>query len=107
MKMGDRGRMQVEVSKHTEGSKEKTLRPNGLPESLIRYDGMHWTRLLLYCNVSYLIILLHIYQRIMALIERVPKKKKKGSHNVYLIYSSIQAKSGASLCIWTKGPREL
>jgi len=32
--------MLVEVSKHTEGLKEKTLRPNGLPESLIRYDGM-------------------------------------------------------------------
>nr|AML77471.1 putative LOV domain-containing protein [Lobelia siphilitica] len=31
--------MQVEVSKHTEGSKEKALRPNGLPESLIRYDA--------------------------------------------------------------------
>lgn len=31
--------MQVEVSKHTEGRKEKALRPNGLPESLIRYDG--------------------------------------------------------------------
>nr|AML77984.1 putative LOV domain-containing protein [Dicranum scoparium] len=30
--------MQVEVSKHTEGKKEKALRPNGLPESLIRYD---------------------------------------------------------------------
>nr|AML79176.1 putative LOV domain-containing protein [Aulacomnium heterostichum] len=29
--------MQVEVSKHTEGRKENTLRPNGLPESLIRY----------------------------------------------------------------------
>ncbi|XP_027345449.1 phototropin-1-like isoform X1 [Abrus precatorius] len=42
---GDDGRilkfigMQVEVSKHTEGSKEKMLRPNGLPESLIRYDA--------------------------------------------------------------------
>jgi len=34
------GRMLVEVNKHTEGSKEKNLRPNGLPESLIRYDGM-------------------------------------------------------------------
>nr|AML76685.1 putative LOV domain-containing protein [Tellima breviflora] len=31
--------MQVEVSKHTEGAKEKTVRPNGLPESLIRYDA--------------------------------------------------------------------
>nr|AML79153.1 putative LOV domain-containing protein [Clinopodium serpyllifolium subsp. fruticosum] len=31
--------MQVEVSKHTEGIKEKTTRPNGLPESLIRYDA--------------------------------------------------------------------
>ncbi|XP_078180915.1 phototropin 1 [Carex rostrata] len=30
--------MQVEVSKHTEGSKDTMLRPNGLPESLIRYD---------------------------------------------------------------------
>nr|AML77384.1 putative LOV domain-containing protein [Leucodon julaceus] len=29
--------MQVEVSKHTEGRKENALRPNGLPESLIRY----------------------------------------------------------------------
>ncbi|CAO2832336.1 unnamed protein product [Amaranthus hypochondriacus] len=31
--------MQVEVSKHTEGSKDKKVRPNGLPESLIRYDA--------------------------------------------------------------------
>ncbi|KAL0537707.1 hypothetical protein IC582_026692 [Cucumis melo] len=31
--------MQVEVSKHTEGFKDKMLRPNGLPESLIRYDA--------------------------------------------------------------------
>ncbi|KAL7085086.1 hypothetical protein ACP275_14G260900 [Erythranthe tilingii] len=31
--------MQVEVSKHTEGIKEKATRPNGLPESLIRYDA--------------------------------------------------------------------
>nr|AML79362.1 putative LOV domain-containing protein [Peperomia fraseri] len=31
--------MQVEVSKHTEGAKEKMCRPNGLPESLIRYDA--------------------------------------------------------------------
>ncbi|XP_021680798.2 phototropin-1 isoform X2 [Hevea brasiliensis] len=31
--------MLVEVSKYTEGSKDKTLRPNGLPESLIRYDA--------------------------------------------------------------------
>ena len=27
------------MSKHTEGAKEKNTRPNGLPESLIRYDG--------------------------------------------------------------------
>nr|AML77450.1 putative LOV domain-containing protein [Buxus sempervirens] len=31
--------MQVEVSRHTEGAKEKMVRPNGLPESLIRYDA--------------------------------------------------------------------
>lgn len=31
--------MQVEVSKYTEGAKEKARRPNGLPKSLIRYDG--------------------------------------------------------------------
>nr|AML77838.1 putative LOV domain-containing protein [Pistia stratiotes] len=31
--------MQVEVSKHTEGAKDTMLRPNGLPESLIRYDA--------------------------------------------------------------------
>lgn len=41
------GRMLVEVNKHTEGSKEKKLRPNGLPESLIRYDGtVYWMDLL-------------------------------------------------------------
>lgn len=33
------GRMQVEVSKYTEGVNDKALRPNGLPKSLIRYDG--------------------------------------------------------------------
>ncbi|KAJ6814541.1 phototropin-1A-like [Iris pallida] len=31
--------MQVEVSKHTEGAKDTMCRPNGLPESLIRYDA--------------------------------------------------------------------
>nr|AML78650.1 putative LOV domain-containing protein [Reseda odorata] len=31
--------MLMEVSKHTEGTKEKAVRPNGLPESLIRYDA--------------------------------------------------------------------
>nr|AML76610.1 putative LOV domain-containing protein [Juncus inflexus] len=30
--------MQVEVSKYTEGSKDTMTRPNGLPESLIKYD---------------------------------------------------------------------
>ncbi|CBI37708.3 unnamed protein product, partial [Vitis vinifera] len=31
--------MQVEVSKYTEGVNEKAVRPNGLPQSLIRYDA--------------------------------------------------------------------
>nr|AML77383.1 putative LOV domain-containing protein [Callitris gracilis] len=31
--------MQIEVSKYTEGSKDRMLRPNGLPGSLIRYDA--------------------------------------------------------------------
>ncbi|WVZ54998.1 hypothetical protein U9M48_005719 [Paspalum notatum var. saurae] len=31
--------MQVEVSKYTEGSKDAAVRPNGLPESLIKYDA--------------------------------------------------------------------
>lgn len=31
--------MQVEVSKHTEGAKDTIVRPNGLPESLIKYDA--------------------------------------------------------------------
>lgn len=29
------------MSKYTEGVNEKELRPNGLPKSLIRYDGKH------------------------------------------------------------------
>ena len=36
------GRMQVEVSKYTEGKVDRALRPNGLPKSLIRYDG-NWS----------------------------------------------------------------
>ncbi|CAA6654841.1 unnamed protein product [Spirodela intermedia] len=36
--------MQVEVSKHTEGAKDTMLRPNGLPESLIRYDARQMDR---------------------------------------------------------------
>lgn len=36
-------RMQVEVSKFTEGTNDKTLRPNALPVSLIRYDGKNFT----------------------------------------------------------------
>lgn len=46
-------RMQVEVSKHTEGSKDTMLRPNGLPESLIRYDGMIHRNLMLLSNWVY------------------------------------------------------
>ncbi|KAJ7562929.1 hypothetical protein O6H91_03G089500 [Diphasiastrum complanatum] len=38
--------MQVEVSKYTEGTKEKALRPNGLPESLIKYDARQKDRAL-------------------------------------------------------------
>nr|AML78892.1 putative LOV domain-containing protein [Osmunda sp. BC-2016] len=40
--------MQVEVSKYTEGFKEKALRPNGLPESLIKYDARQKDRATLY-----------------------------------------------------------
>lgn len=46
-------RMQVEVSKHTEGAKEKTLRPNGLPESLIRYDGIYTFIIFLFYSVIF------------------------------------------------------
>lgn len=37
--------MQVEVSKYTEGIVDKAVRPNGLPQSLIRYDGKCWVQL--------------------------------------------------------------
>jgi len=47
------GRMQVEVSKHTEGFKENALRPNGLPESLIRYDCMVFQTHLIYNIKTY------------------------------------------------------
>ncbi|KAL6658180.1 hypothetical protein ACP70R_003766 [Stipagrostis hirtigluma subsp. patula] len=33
--------MQVEVSKYTEGNMDTVVRPNGLPESLIKYDARH------------------------------------------------------------------
>lgn len=32
--------MQVEVTKYTEGAKDKEARPNAMPVSLIKYDGM-------------------------------------------------------------------
>ena len=38
----------MEVSKYTEGSKDTALRPNGLPESLIKYDGTITTSSLAY-----------------------------------------------------------
>lgn len=45
--------MQVEVSKHTEGSKDKMVRPNGLPESLIRYDGKFNSRIIYFIKHKY------------------------------------------------------
>ena len=32
--------MQVEVTKYTEGKADRETRPNALPVSLIKYDGM-------------------------------------------------------------------
>lgn len=40
--------MQVEVSKYTEGAVDKALRPNGLSQSLIKYDGKY----ILDCNIK-------------------------------------------------------
>ena len=48
--------MQVEVSKHTEGAKDKMMRPNGLPESLIRYDGIAPVLFLFYITLSFFLI---------------------------------------------------
>jgi len=36
---GAGNRMQVEVNKYTEGTKENAIRSNGMPESFIRYDN--------------------------------------------------------------------
>nr|AML77857.1 putative LOV domain-containing protein [Microcachrys tetragona] len=46
--------MLVEVSKHTEGDKEKMVRPNGLPESLIRYDARQ--KEMAVCSVTELVL---------------------------------------------------
>lgn len=55
--------MQVEVSKYTEGVNEKALRPNGLPKSLIRYDGKHDTLVLDMTLTSNLIPILYVSAR--------------------------------------------
>lgn len=57
--------MQVEVSKYTEGVNEKELRPNGLPKSLIRYDGKHnWSNFGNLCQFDFIskLIVLVMYQ---------------------------------------------
>lgn len=57
--------MQVEVSKYTEGVNEKELRPNGLPKSLIRYDGKHnWSNFGILCEFYFIskLIVLVMYQ---------------------------------------------
>ncbi|OWM80527.1 phototropin-2 isoform X2 [Punica granatum] len=42
--------MQVEVSKYTEGAVDKAVRPNGLPQSLIKYDARQKEKAL--CSIS-------------------------------------------------------
>nr|AML78905.1 putative LOV domain-containing protein [Pulsatilla vulgaris] len=42
--------MQVEVSKYTEGLVDNTVRPNGLPQSLIRYDARQKEKAL--CSIN-------------------------------------------------------
>lgn len=44
----------MEVSKYTEGSKDTVVRPNGLPESLIKYDGTTSSYLMLHKCLPYL-----------------------------------------------------
>ncbi|KAL3620642.1 Phototropin-1 [Castilleja foliolosa] len=75
--------MQVEVSKHTEGIKEKTTRPNGLPESLIRYDARQ--KEIASNSVTELVEAVKKPGRARALSESTnrPFLRKSGDHEIY------------------------
>lgn len=76
-------RMQVEVSKHTEGTKEKTLRPNGLPESLIRYDGTRFFLLIFHKPMSPVLILFDV-------INLVARQKEMASSSVTELVEAVK-----------------
>lgn len=83
--------MQVEVSKHTEGNKEKTVRPNGLPESLIRYDARQ--KDLAVSSVTELVQAVKKPGRPRALSESTnrPFTRKSGSGDVPEIFDASSA----------------
>nr|AML77160.1 putative LOV domain-containing protein [Gloriosa superba] len=67
--------MQVEVSKYTEGSKDTMFRPNGLPESLIRYDARQKDKAR--SSVSELVLAVKDPQRFSASTHRFVMRKSE------------------------------
>lgn len=88
--------MQVEVSKYTEGVNDKALRPNGLPKSLIRYDGEHvysrcyWMWLWLHLIIILSCVSARQKEKALSLItEVVQTVKHPESHIQAIIHDTI------------------
>ncbi|CAM0152363.1 unnamed protein product [Urochloa decumbens] len=74
--------MQVEVSKYTEGSKDAAVRPNGLPESLIRYDARQKDQAR--SSVSELLLALKNPRSLSESRNSTLKRKSQDSEGVFL-----------------------
>lgn len=81
--------MQVEVSKHTEGSKEKTVRPNGLPESLIRYDGTFFFSFLRNFQI-YIFFFMHTFNKTSDSAMLAVRQKEMASNSVNELLEEIK-----------------
>ncbi|KAF8671387.1 hypothetical protein HU200_050101 [Digitaria exilis] len=73
--------MQVEVSKYTEGDKDTAIRPNGLPESLIKYDARQKDQAR--SSVSELLLALKNPRSLSESINSTLKRKSQESEGVF------------------------
>nr|AML78078.1 putative LOV domain-containing protein [Begonia sp. BC-2016] len=84
--------MQVEVSKYTEGVIDKALRPNGLPQSLIRYDARQKEKAL------------NSIEEVLQTVKHPQSLTRTTSHNsVFKRQESTQSKSDYAEAVTTPG----
>ncbi len=115
-------RMQVEVSKHTEGKKEKVLRPNGLPESLIRYDGQFSLHPIMIINFLTFVLwmdiwLLLLHSLVVVFSDNLSWDKMSKSlsilyvpifgGNCWSVWESMISFDCTKVCTWGKGQQQI